>query len=132
MARAQRKPVDDEESTRISAFDEPTLDDFLLNNQPESELLPQNGMPPLNWLKATFKTKSAGLRYLVLVRGFTVKDVAKHTGIRYQQVRNVTTKYLKRGANEDYTLPPNAIDPSLASSGPAGAEITVVSATGEE
>jgi hypothetical protein len=102
-------------------FDEPTLDDFMLNNHPDDELMPQNGMPPLAWLKKTFKTKSAVIRYLTLTRGFAVKDVAKHLDVRYQQVRNVSTKYLKRGANEDWTLPEGVIDPSIGAERPAGA-----------
>jgi hypothetical protein len=105
-------------------FDEPTLDDFMLNNHPDDELLPQNGMPPLGWLKKTFKTKSAVIRYLTLERKFPVKEVAKHLGLRYQMVRNVSTKYLKRGANEDWKLPEGVIDPSIGAERPAGAVVS--------
>lgn len=63
------------------------------------------GLPPLHWLQSTFKTKSAVIRYL-FAQGHSVKTIAKHTGFRYQHVRNVLTTNLKRGPNEPYKLDP--------------------------
>jgi DNA invertase Pin-like site-specific DNA recombinase len=65
---------------------------------------PQDGLPSLDWLKETFKTKSAVIRYLVN-QGHSVNDIAKHLGLRYQHVRNVATAPLKRGPNEDWRKP---------------------------
>lgn len=64
----------------------------------------QDGLPTLEWLKATYKTKSAAIRYLIY-QGFEVKVIAKHLGIRHQHVRNVATTHLKRGPNEDWRPP---------------------------
>jgi hypothetical protein len=61
-------------------------------------------LPSLEWLKATFSTKSAAIRYL-RSQQFEVKTIAKHLGVRYQHVRNVSTQKLKRGPNEDWTKP---------------------------
>jgi len=62
-------------------------------------------LPSRHWLQSTFKTKSAVIRYL-FAQGHTVKTIAKHTGFRYQHVRNVLTTSLKRGPNEPYKLDP--------------------------
>lgn len=62
-------------------------------------------LPSLHWLQSTFKTKSAVIRYL-FAQGHSVKTIAKHTGFRYQHVRNVLTTNLKRGPNEPYKLDP--------------------------
>jgi len=62
------------------------------------------GLPSLEWLKQTFKTKSACIRYLVNQQ-FAIKDIAKHLGVKYQHVRNVATSPLKRGPNEDWRKP---------------------------
>lgn len=69
-----------------------------LHGQPD---LPQNGLPPLDWLKSQFQTKSAAIRYLVS-QGHETKLIAKHMGVRYQMVRNVKTNQLKRGPNESW------------------------------
>jgi hypothetical protein len=61
-------------------------------------------LPSLEWLKTTFSTKSAAIRYL-RSQQFEVKTIAKHMGVRYQHVRNVSTQKLKRGPNEDWTKP---------------------------
>lgn len=62
---------------------------------------PVEGLPSLEWIKDNYKTKSAAIRYLVS-QGHKVGEISKHLGIRYQQVRNVATKPLKRGPNEDW------------------------------
>lgn len=61
-------------------------------------------LPALGWLKDHFKTKSATIRYLTIERKFPVAQVAKHLGIKYQHVRNVTKQVLKRGPNESFHL----------------------------
>ena len=63
------------------------------------------GMPSLAWIKRSYKTKSAAIRYLVH-EGFAIKDIAKHLGIPYQHARNVAKQPLKRGPNESW-LPPS-------------------------
>lgn len=65
---------------------------------------PIDGMPSMEWLKDKFQTKSAIIRYLVS-KGFEVKSIARHTGWRYQHVRNVSKNELKRGPNEDWRKP---------------------------
>lgn len=48
-------------------------------------------------------TKSALMRWYVAM-GYTVAEISRYMGVRYQQVRNVTTNLPKRAARED--LPP--------------------------
>lgn len=79
---------------------EESLDEFLQENMLTSTQ-EANGMPSLEWLGKTFKTKSARIRYLV-TKGFKTKDIAKHLGVKYQHVRNVSTTTLKRGPNESF------------------------------
>lgn len=76
---------------------------------------PVEGMPSMEWLKEHYKTKSAVIRYLVY-KGHSIKDISRHTGIRYQMVRNVATNQLKRGPNEDWRPAEmhKPIDPPLA------------------
>lgn len=76
-----------------------------------------NRLPSFGWLQEHFKTKSAIIRYLTITRGFEVKQVAKHTGFKYQHVRNVTKQQLKRGPNESYAIPSN--NPSNPSINPS-------------
>lgn len=64
-------------------------------------------LPPLEWIKEQFKTKSAAIRFLVS-RGFPNKVIAKHLGLKHQHVRNVATQTLKRGPNEDWRPKPKA------------------------
>src|SRR5262252_981225 len=64
----------------------------------------QDGMPSFEWLQEHYKTKSAIIRYLIH-KGYTVTQIHKHTGWRYQHVRNVATSQLKRGPNEDWRPP---------------------------
>ena len=106
----------DDDDPKRGAFDEPTIDDFLLNNHSDVPIV--KDLPSMEWLKKHFKTKSAICRYLRLVRNIDIKDIHKHTGWRYQMIRNVTTKYLKRGANEDWHLPEGVVDPTLPVGGP--------------
>lgn len=72
-------------------------------NQERAEDDP-NKLPSLGWLKDHFKTKSATIRYLTIERKFPVAQVAKHLGVKYQHVRNVTRQILKRGPNESFHL----------------------------
>lgn len=81
-----------------------SLDDFVRQMHGTTPTGTTNGMPTLDELKAKFKTKSACIRHLHIDRGFKVKDIAKHLGLRYQHVRNVLKTELKRGPNEDFHL----------------------------
>lgn len=85
-----------------------TLDDFF-REQFQTSTLESNGMPSLSWIHKHFKTKSAAIRYLAF-KGYKVKEISKHLGIRYQHVRNVLTTQLKRGPNENWN--PNNFDNS--------------------
>jgi hypothetical protein len=60
-------------------------------------------LPSIGWLQSQFKTKSATIRYLHS-QGFTVNEIRRHLGFRYQMVRNVLHNQLKRGPNEDFHL----------------------------
>lgn len=63
---------------------------------------PKEGeMPSREWLQNNFQTKSAIIRYLT-ENGWKTKHIAKHTGFRYQHVKNVQDKDLKRGPMEVY------------------------------
>lgn len=77
------------------------LDDFLRQMHHETATGTSLGMPDLLDLKAKFKTKSATIRHLY-DKGFAIKDISKHLGLRYQHVRNVLTTQLKRGPNESW------------------------------
>ena len=111
--KTSKNSTEDNGTTKRGPFDEPSIEDFLANNHSDVDIVTKEGWPPLNWLKKQFKTKSATIRYLTLIRGFADKDVAKYLDIRQQMVRNVRTKYIKRGANEDWHLPEGVVDPSL-------------------
>lgn len=115
MGRKSGRPLttdDDEENTDNEHSNQESLADFLRNVHQESTESVQetsgpadpNALPSLGWLKGHFKTKSATIRYLVIERGFPVNRVAKHLGLKYQHVRNVSTQNLKRGPNEDFHL----------------------------
>jgi len=66
--------------------------------EPDPE--PSNtNLPSAEWIKANFKTKSGAIRYLDS-QGFKTKDIVGLLRIRYQHVRNVLTKELKRGPSE--------------------------------
>lgn len=65
---------------------------------------PVDGLPSMEWLQDTFKTKSAIIRYLTS-QGHEVKSISRHLGMRYQHVRNVAKSTLKRGPNEDWRKP---------------------------
>lgn len=65
---------------------------------------PVDGLPSVEYLQATFQTKSATIRYLVS-QNFPIKSIARHLGMRYQHVRNVAKSDLKRGPNEDWRKP---------------------------
>ena len=119
--RPSSDTTESDETVKRGPFDEPTIEDFLANNHSDVEIITKEGWPPLAFLKKHFQTKSAVIRYLTLIRGFADKDVAKYLGIRQQMVRNVRTKYIKRGANEAWTLPEGVVDPSLGAERAAAA-----------
>lgn len=79
------------------------LDDFLREVLGASPVDPEGNMPSREWLQAHFKTKSAVIRYLHH-KGYSVRDISRHLGFRYQHVRNVLTVELKRGPNENWAL----------------------------
>lgn len=81
-----------------------SLDTFLGEMFQDTKTGQESGMPSLSWLKEHFKTKSAAIRYLHIDRGYSVNDIRKHLDLRYQHVRNVLKKELKRGPNEDFHL----------------------------
>jgi len=61
-------------------------------------------LPPIEQLvPPVTRTKTALLRWYRTL-GYTVAEISNYTGVRYQQVRNVTTNLPKRAARED--LPP--------------------------
>lgn len=65
-------------------------------------------LPPIEQvLPPVTTTKTALLRWYRTL-GYTVAEISNYTGIRYQQVRNVTTNLPKRAARED--LPPLVIE----------------------
>ena len=79
-----------------------SLDQFLTELH-QTTTQEENGMPPLGWLKSQLKTKSAAIRYLNS-KGFSVNQIHKHLGLRYQHVRNVLQVELKRGPNEPFKI----------------------------
>ena len=113
-SRRKKAPKDSLEPVKQSTkktgkpkeMDEPEvvpMEQFIKEMHGQADI-PQNGMPTLDWIKEQFQTKSAAVRYLVN-QGFEVKDIAKHLGMRYQHVRNVSLQTLKRGPNEDWRKP---------------------------
>jgi hypothetical protein len=106
MARKPRgRPQAEEEQLAQDEREtkEPTMEEFVQAMHGTADV-PQDGMPTIKWLQDHFQTKSAIIRYLIS-KGYSVKDISKHTGFRYQMVRNVTTNPLKRGPNEDWRQP---------------------------
>jgi hypothetical protein len=93
--------------------DDITLSEFIqtMHEPNYSPVGSEKGLPTKEWLKEQFQTKSAAIRYLIS-KQFEVKDIAKHLGIRYQQVRNVSKNELKRGPNEDWRKPYLAEQPN--------------------
>jgi len=100
LPRALQEELDDELSQPEQTPEEFVKEFFGDTAKPQDD----KGLPSLQWLKDTFKTKSAAIRYLIN-QEFEVKDIAKHLGVRYQHVRNVATSPLKRGPNEDWRKP---------------------------
>jgi len=86
--------------------DDITLSEFIqtMHEPNYSPVGADKNLPPREWLKEQFSTKSAAVRFLVN-QGFEVKDIAKHLSMRYQHVRNVANTELKRGPNEDWRKP---------------------------
>lgn len=81
---------------------EPTLEQHIQQMHGESPATdPIFGEYTKEWLKKTFQTKSAAIRFLVS-KDFATKDISKHLDVRYQMVRNVKTNPLKRGPNESW------------------------------
>lgn len=81
-----------------------SLDDFVRDMHGTTPTGEAGGLPSLLALKEKFKTKSAAIRHLHIDHNASVKDIAKHLGLRYQHVRNVLKTELKRGPNEDFHL----------------------------
>lgn len=75
----------------------------VLGLAPSAQPQEESGMPSLAWLKESFKTSSAQIRYLH-DQGHSVNKIHKHTGLRYQHVRNVLKNQLKRGPHEQFNL----------------------------
>lgn len=75
--------------------------DQMFGSHIEEEPQNEHGLPSHVWLKSQFKTKSAAIRHLV-EKGFAIKHISKHLGIKYQHARNVATQKLKRGPNESW------------------------------
>lgn len=101
------KALVDEHDDAVPKVTEPeqNLGEFINEAHGDNTLSqPVDGMPSMEWLKEKFQTKSAIIRYLVS-RQFEVKSIARHTGWRYQHVRNVSRQELKRGPNEDWRKP---------------------------
>lgn len=89
------RPDDEEEEEELSPKE------FAREFFPDGTAEAQQDLPSLEWIKENYETKSAAIRYLIS-RGYAVKVIAKHLGIKYQHVRNVATNKLKRGPNEDW------------------------------
>lgn len=112
LPRALEEANDDDKERDEHSPPEETLASFLRDIHQESiESVQEEGaapdpnkLPSLGWLKDHFKTKSATIRYLTIERKFPINRVAKHLGLKYQHVRNVTTQNLKRGPNESFHL----------------------------
>lgn len=60
-------------------------------------------LPSWGFLREHFKTKSAIIRHLHSL-GHKPAVISRHTGFKYQHVRNVLTIELKRGPNESFKL----------------------------
>lgn len=97
---------EDDEGLPKPSKDDITLSEFVqtMHEPNYSPIGAEKGLPTKEWLKETFQTKSAAVRYLIN-QEFAVKDIAKHLGMRYQHVRNVSKTDLKRGPNEDWRKP---------------------------
>lgn len=112
MAKRARKveeetiPQEDALGLPKPVEDDVTLSEFIqtMHEPNYSPVGSEKGLPTREWLKETFQTKSAAVRYLIN-QGFEVKDIAKHLDMRYQHVRNVSKTDLKRGPNEDWRKP---------------------------
>jgi len=101
LPKSVQQAVDQEEGKKT----EPTLEEHIQElHGTEALAKPQEGLPSIEWLQGEFKTKSAVIRYLIN-QNFTVNQIHKHTGWRYQMVRNIATNNLKRGPNEDWRKP---------------------------
>lgn len=104
-----KAPVDEHddaaESASTPAVPDQNLGEFINELHGDNTLSqPIDGMPSMEWLQEQFKTKSAVVRYLTS-KGYEVKNIARHLGMRYQHVRNVAKSTLKRGPNEDWRKP---------------------------
>lgn len=99
------KALQAEEDELQGKAHEPTIEQFVNEMHGEGTTsTPIDGIETKEWLQDTFKTKSAIIRYLTS-KNHSVKDIAKHLGMRYQHVRNVSKAELKRGPNEDWRKP---------------------------
>jgi len=98
--------VDSEDYGKPVKEDDITLSEFVqtMHEPNYSPIGSEKGLPTLEWIKETFQSKSAAVRFLIN-QGHEVKDIAKHLNMKYQHVRNVATTPLKRGPNEDWRKP---------------------------
>lgn len=99
--RGLPKALEQEDDERPA--DDQSLEGFIKDLHGDLDQ-PQDGMPNMGWLKDQFQTKSAIIRWLTF-RGYSVSQIAKHTGWRYQMVRNIVNNPMKRGPNEDWRKP---------------------------
>lgn len=102
-SKPSRKKTGKPKELEEEAPQEVSMEQFVKEMHGQADV-PQNGMPPIDKIKEMFQTKSAAVRYLIH-EGFEVKDIAKHLGMKYQHVRNVSLQKLKRGPNEDWRRP---------------------------
>lgn len=101
LPKSVQEALDREEAQKP----EQSLEEFIREQHGEGVAVQsQEGMPSFEWLQDKFKTKSAIIRYLIN-QGYSITQIHKHTGWRYQHVRNVATSPLKRGPNEDWRAP---------------------------
>jgi hypothetical protein len=104
LPKSVQEAIEREEG-EVPSADTPSLEEFVNDMHGDhATAKPVEGIPSVEWLQDTFKTKSAIIRYLVS-QSHEVKTIAKHLGMRYQHVRNVATSTLKRGPNEDWRKP---------------------------
>lgn len=79
---------------------------LVLQQAPGQNTNQTKAFPSLAYISEHFKTKSAAIRWMHDQK-FTVNEISKHLGLRYQHVRNVLKNELKRGPHESFHLQPN-------------------------
>lgn len=79
---------------------------LVLQQAPGQNTNQTKAFPSLAYISEHFKTKSAAIRWMHDQK-FSVNEISKHLGLRYQHVRNVLKNELKRGPHESYHLQPD-------------------------